>query len=68
MHCIDFHLANPKQHREVGCTEGNFGSYIEDLKKRKGPVPFHWTSRSSFREMGPWDGPELPAFRESHLS
>ena len=37
MHCIAFQLAQPKQHREVGCTEGNFQAYIEDLKKRKGP-------------------------------
>ena len=34
---IAFQLAQPKQHREVGCTEGNFQTYIEDLKKRKGP-------------------------------
>ena len=37
MLCINFRLAHPKQHREVGCTEGNFQAYIEDLKKRKGP-------------------------------
>jgi len=37
MLCINFRLAHPKQHREVGCTEGNFQAYIEDLKKWKGP-------------------------------
>ena len=34
---MGFQLAQPKQHREVSRTEGNFQAYIEDLKKRKGP-------------------------------
>ena len=52
---IAFQLAQPTQRREVGCTERNFGSYIEDLKKRKGPdadQPHRVTYRKLVRGSG----------------
>jgi len=30
-------VSKPKPHAEVGCFEGNYQAYIEDLKRRKGP-------------------------------
>jgi energy-dependent translational throttle protein EttA len=27
----------PEPHPDVGCFEGNYQAYIEDLKRRKGP-------------------------------
>ena len=30
-------VAKPKPHPDVACSEGNFQSYVEDLRKRKGP-------------------------------
>jgi hypothetical protein len=28
---------DPEPHADAGCPEGNFRSYVEDLRKRKGP-------------------------------
>ena len=30
-------MCGPKPHPDAGCSEGNFQSYVEDLRKRKGP-------------------------------
>jgi energy-dependent translational throttle protein EttA len=30
-------VSKPKPHSDVGCSEGNYQAYIEDLKRRKGP-------------------------------
>jgi energy-dependent translational throttle protein EttA len=30
-------LSKPKPYLDVACFEGNFQSYVEDLRKRKGP-------------------------------
>ena len=30
-------VAAPKSHADIGCFEGNYQAYIEDLKRRKGP-------------------------------
>jgi energy-dependent translational throttle protein EttA len=30
-------MTRPTGQRDAGCFEGNYGSYIDDLKKRKGP-------------------------------
>ncbi|MHB1096037.1 MAG: hypothetical protein ACYC3F_07670 [Gemmatimonadaceae bacterium] len=33
----DFQVLRPRQHQHATCSDGNFGAYIEDLKRRKGP-------------------------------
>jgi len=30
-------VRGPEPHPDVGCSEGSYGAYIEDLKRRKGP-------------------------------
>jgi len=35
--CSDFSSENRQLHRFLGWFEGNYGAYIEDLKRRKGP-------------------------------
>ncbi len=33
----DFQVLGPRLQQHATCSDGNFGAYIEDLKKRKGP-------------------------------
>ena len=37
MYKHDFQVTRPNQGAYIGCSEGNFGAYIDDLKRRKGP-------------------------------
>ena len=30
-------MRDPEPHADIVCCEGNFQSYVEDLRKRKGP-------------------------------
>ena len=32
-----YDVGQPKPHSDIVCSEGNFQSYVEDLRKRKGP-------------------------------
>ena len=44
-------VSKPKPNAEVGCSEGNYAAYIEDLKRRKGRADADEPRRIAYKKL-----------------